>query len=423
MGTTAEKLQAVLNSKEAIKTSLENKGLEPTDQLSTYAGLVDELENTSDATATEDSIMEGEVAYTATGRTVGKAEPGIPIVTTEGTGEVYTATVPLMTELKAGKKVTIIPHVTSTSANAKLNVNGLGEKFIRQRLSTNTGATASGYTDGWILQDKPITLMYNGTYWVTDITRPDANTIYGSTKIENGGTGATTAEAARENLGAASQTELDELKTLMQSFEDTKADIVGSGLGTALGMSTGDTWADIVADIEGVANNGAISKTITPSSSAQSYTIPKGYHSGTGKLNIKAVPTSVAIGMIKSKKINISSLTSVKTKLTRTYANGSTGDTYFYIATVDISSLNATKIVACYIDISNNRNRMIYLDDIDRFVLCSGNTSATGGYEVLANSNAAGTGLIGVNLTAKKFKFPVFENSNAVTGSLLFQYI
>lgn len=201
MGTTADKLNAALDSKNAVKNALENKGLEPTDQFSTYAGLINELENTSDATATEESIMEGAVAYTAKGRTVGKAEPGIPIVDTAGDGEVYTATVPLMTELKAGKKITINPHVTSTTANAKLNVNGLGEKFIRQSLSTNTGATVPGYTDGWILKGKPVTLMYNGTYWISDITRPDANTIYGTTKIENGGTGASTLEGAQDNLG------------------------------------------------------------------------------------------------------------------------------------------------------------------------------------------------------------------------------
>jgi len=35
-------------------------------------------------------------------------------------------------------------------------------------------------------------------------------------------------------------------------------------------------------------NNGAVSKTITPSTSAQSYTIPAGYHNGSGKINVPA---------------------------------------------------------------------------------------------------------------------------------------
>ena len=33
-------------------------------------------------------------------------------------------------------------------------------------------------------------------------------------------------------------------------------------------------------------NNGAISKTITPSANTQSYTIPKGYHNGSGKITV-----------------------------------------------------------------------------------------------------------------------------------------
>lgn len=45
MATIAENLQTLVNHKEAIKTALETKGKEPTDKLSTYAGLIDELEN------------------------------------------------------------------------------------------------------------------------------------------------------------------------------------------------------------------------------------------------------------------------------------------------------------------------------------------------------------------------------------------
>lgn len=40
-----------------------------------------------------------------------------------------------------------------------------------------------------------------------------------------------------------------------------------------------------------MANNGAVSKTITPSASAQSYTIPVGYHNGSGKVNVGAIPS------------------------------------------------------------------------------------------------------------------------------------
>ena len=36
-------------------------------------------------------------------------------------------------------------------------------------------------------------------------------------------------------------------------------------------------------------NNGAVTKTFTPSTSSQSYTIPAGYHNGSGKVTCKAV--------------------------------------------------------------------------------------------------------------------------------------
>lgn len=43
-------------------------------------------------------------------------------------------------------------------------------------------------------------------------------------------------------------------------------------------------------------NNGAVSKSITPSTSSQSYTIPAGYHNGSGKVTVAAAPTSLIDG-------------------------------------------------------------------------------------------------------------------------------
>lgn len=45
MATIAENLQILVEQKAAIKAALENRGKEPTDKLSTYAGLINELEN------------------------------------------------------------------------------------------------------------------------------------------------------------------------------------------------------------------------------------------------------------------------------------------------------------------------------------------------------------------------------------------
>ena len=63
MGTTAEKLQKLRESKQAIKAALESKGQKPTDQLSTYAAMIDGLTDDRDATATAADLLKGKTAY------------------------------------------------------------------------------------------------------------------------------------------------------------------------------------------------------------------------------------------------------------------------------------------------------------------------------------------------------------------------
>lgn len=142
----------------------------------------------------------------------------IPIVTAEGDGVSYTATVPGMSELKNGLTFIMIPAVTSATTMPTLNVNGLGELNLRQQLSLNLAATAPGAISTWLSSGKPCLVTYDGEQWKVDIARPVASSIYGTVPVDKGGTGAETPNEARENLGAASQTDVEQIKSAI--FED-----------------------------------------------------------------------------------------------------------------------------------------------------------------------------------------------------------
>lgn len=122
-------------------------------------------------------------------------------VTTAGDGAAYTATIDGITSLTAGIRFTMIPNVTSTTAAPTLNVNGLGAKYIRRRIGTNNQTTTNGYSADWLNAGYPVDVMYDGTFWIVSLQRPYASDIMGSVAIQNGGTGATTAQQARVNLG------------------------------------------------------------------------------------------------------------------------------------------------------------------------------------------------------------------------------
>lgn len=129
---------------------------------------------------------------------------GIPVVTTAGDGTAYTATVKGASSLKVGMTVTIIPHVASASATPTLDINSLGSKEIRQPVSSDTESSVAGESEGWLVAGKPITVMYDGTYWIAQRTRASATGLHGIVPVKSGGTGAATAESARANIGAAS---------------------------------------------------------------------------------------------------------------------------------------------------------------------------------------------------------------------------
>lgn len=123
-------------------------------------------------------------------------------ILTEGTGAAYTATVPEIDSLEIGLWFMMIPHTVSTSNSPTLNVNGLGAKDLRCRTSSATDEIVIATDINWLASKKPVMVTYDGSFWVVDHIRPDADNLYGIVSVEQGGTGAETAEVACENLGA-----------------------------------------------------------------------------------------------------------------------------------------------------------------------------------------------------------------------------
>lgn len=96
-------------------------------------------------------------------------------------GVAYTATVSGIDSLTVGASFIMIPNKASTSKAPTLNVNGLGAKPIRRRLSSLTTSLQQGYSTNWIALNKPFTVVYDGTAWVIEgLTKTDGVDVYGA---------------------------------------------------------------------------------------------------------------------------------------------------------------------------------------------------------------------------------------------------
>lgn len=129
------------------------------------------------------------------------ANKPIPISSTDGI--FYSGTISGLTELYAGLTITVIPNKTSTSTTIKLNINSLGDVDIRQSVIYNTSIVIPPVSTSWFVQNKPVSLMYDGERWKTIAPRTNANDMYGTVEVENGGTGGKTPIAAKTNLCVA----------------------------------------------------------------------------------------------------------------------------------------------------------------------------------------------------------------------------
>lgn len=128
----------------------------------------------------------------------------VPVVTTSGSGNAYTATVPGVAEIKPGVMFVMIPHADSTDIKPTLNVNNLGDYVIGRHASSPINHRKYGNSSDWLHKGIPVLIMFGSVSWVVlDDTKPSANDLAGTVPISSGGTGATTAASARTNLGIA----------------------------------------------------------------------------------------------------------------------------------------------------------------------------------------------------------------------------
>lgn len=123
-------------------------------------------------------------------------------ITSAGTGAAYTATVKAIEALSAGANFVMVPHATSTTTAPTLNVNGLGAKNIRVRISSYPKYAIQLPSEDFLTNGRPVRLIYDGQYWIVDdMVQPSANFLYGTVPVASGGTGGTTVKEARNNLG------------------------------------------------------------------------------------------------------------------------------------------------------------------------------------------------------------------------------
>lgn len=131
----------------------------------------------------------------------------ISVAATSTDGIAYTATVPGITALTAGFSFIMIPDKISASRTPTLNVNGLGAKSLRVRVSGYSATTSAAMTTNWIASNKPLRVTYDGLWWVAEIILPSAQQLYGNVKAEDvdytntsSGLSATKVQAAIDEL-------------------------------------------------------------------------------------------------------------------------------------------------------------------------------------------------------------------------------
>ena len=147
-------------------------------------------------------------------------------------GVAYTATVDGVTALTNGLTLTIIPSMTSTSANITLNVNSLGAKSVKLPLSFNNAAMTSPKNDTFYTASRPLTLQFDtgysteGIWKVMGKQKTSAQDLYGSVPVGSGGTGRESVTAGSFLVGNGTEAMVEktpaEVRTALDVYSTTE---------------------------------------------------------------------------------------------------------------------------------------------------------------------------------------------------------
>lgn len=172
-------------------------------------------EAASDPKLTQGDLLSGEASFDqmalyripVSGTTISEPVPlfevckniktaGIPVAEAiSADGVAYSATVPGVYELYSGLEVTIVPNMASESTAITLDINGLGAKFVRLPVSTNTAMMAQPYTESYFVDSRPVKLIYDpkyaskGSWIVVGRQLPSVHDLYGYVPVQKGGLG------------------------------------------------------------------------------------------------------------------------------------------------------------------------------------------------------------------------------------------
>lgn len=101
-------------------------------------------------------------------------------------GTAYITTVAGIETLTVGASFIMIPDVVSKTTMPTLNVNELGAKPIRRRLSNLSTSLQAGHTASWLTANKPFRVFFDGTAWIVeDQTKPAASDLSGTAPKAN----------------------------------------------------------------------------------------------------------------------------------------------------------------------------------------------------------------------------------------------